>query len=817
MTEKKVKITGEVQIDGSQAQGEVGKINQGFAEMQGLLAKLEQGNGLILRSLASIAQAIKGMGAASSQAADASQQQAVAIDQAVDSTQAVAENISETAEGLADVNKEADKTNQLFDELVEEAKQGFADGLQDGEKEIRRINASASVTKGIFERIGHTIVDGVIAGIRSLASYLGSLIKNASQINAIFDKMGARGVKNIAQLRLQIAGLAGELGADFIDVAKSVELAESLGAEGNAVKVAEAAWKNYVMTGMEVNRQIEASSQIMKGFNLGVEEQVGLINMISHASQNAKVSQEMLWNGMASMGPRIQKLGGTFEDLINITTAGLSAGIKAEEEGLQGFNELISSLIQPSTEFGQKLVELGIIVTNNSPAWQQLKLDIQDQEAAFTALNAQIKAYRDEATEIGLLNSKAEDLINTYTALSEKKRSGETLNRLERKALRDSRNELESVNESLSKYDEYGLIVQNRQFKMMSTIEQVTERMNAAKNAQSALNDEIQNAEGQAAEMANTLHGMQASFTQLTETMQTEIPAAIQKAIGEDGLDAFIQKLGETPESITALSAEVQSLVTKITPALDQLKKTVGDAVPEVEEGFQKIENAGTSGFERMKTSLNNLVTEMMGPLATALDRVAQHVLDMLQKPFKDHKSMFEAVSAWSQNLGQQIIDTFNQFATGDLTLTELLHLWFDMAMTEVRDVFAAHVKPMLDTMLDKFREHFPAVRQFIIEQFKALAHDAGDALFNKTVDKYIGQPVQSLFYNMMDTGPSVMPTRLDLSDQAILDSGGSLGARGVTNNITVNGAGDPDAVADHVMRRISQQERLGNNNGRLN
>jgi len=838
--ERKVKLTGEVDLKHGEMTAVVAELrafNEGWKQSAELLQDLVQH--------------LTGTKTQSQQAATAVNQVATAANKGAAATQAMAQQTQQAKvrakELMAAEQRHAailtalknpkdaaaqkamkaaldemvalDKIRRQYQAVVNEALK-VNDAVVKQEKETKKASLTAQALKGawtgIWQGVGIGGVLSISGAVGGLIGWLKQGVVEGNKFDAIFDKMSARGVKGIDAIRASVVELAGTLGEDLVKVAESVDLAEKLGAGTEAVNVAKAAWQNYIVTGADVNNTISVSSRLIKAFNLDVSQQAALINDVAMSSQRARIDQNMLWQAMSMMGPMMKNLGANYRDLLQATEIGVSRGLKAEEEGLSGFRELLSQLISPSDQFAKNLVQIGLVATQNSDTWLKLTKEVEAQKKEFEALNEEIREYERESQRIGLLANEAERRITQYETLNKKRTDGERLTRRERKELRDLRDELKGYNKELKQYDEAGGLVANRDFRRLDQTEQLRQRLKSAAEAQADLNEKTARMKFEAEEMGHSLDAAEARLSPLAESLRTEIPAAIREAIGENGFGAFVQKLSEMPDVMAPLTAEVKTLVKTIGPGLGNAvtagANQAGTAIAGIGGQFEAMNTGATNAMARLKTNFATIRTIVMEPVTNAMSAVAQLIMDKMGEPFGEgNQDLMGEIQAWAARTGATMLVDFDMFLNGDITLGQMLGKWFVAAGKLMGPFLVDTANAIIDGFFDALVEQITtkdpwAITSTLEGWFKPVTDFIYGNGLSDAVDSGFMGPAPLKSAAMM--APAPVPV---VGSSRMMAPSAAAPAAGRSVNATFHNYGaDVDALSNKIMRQMDSADRLG-------
>lgn len=103
----------------------------------------------------------------------------------------------------------------------------------------------------------------------------------------------------------------------------------------------------------------EITTGFMAGFNFQAHQTQRVNDVLSRTFSSTRSSLDTLWQGYQRVGPTAQEAGLVFEDLIATLGEMSDAGIPARRQGTV-LEEVLRSLISPSTSAMERFVELGI-------------------------------------------------------------------------------------------------------------------------------------------------------------------------------------------------------------------------------------------------------------------------------------------------------------------------------------------------------------------------------------------------------------------------------------------------------------------------
>lgn len=725
--DKKLKITGEIEVNTQQASEGVGqvvaelrKLNELMSAFAGAmvgstqkLIQVTQKAGEVRAEVQGASEAAKGLESSAAAAGDAlgkaseeaegldsagagaaeglkqATKSAVQLDNEIKATDKATQATTAAAKQLGQAVKDANKSEASLTKETsaagKEMKQAAA-GAKDVDTNTKKATASAEVWKGIWQGVGQAMFRGVVGGLQSIWQGLKDTSAEVNQADMAFARLNARGLANVEELGKGVDGLSDSLHASKALLSEQSELAIEMGAtEESALQALSEAWVNYRLTRMEVNETLTQSARLVKGFNLDAGEQAKIIAAVSQASTQARVSQQMLYNSMSALGPMARQLGITWRELLNVTVTGLARGIKGEEEGLKGMGELLQSLVSPSDQLRRALLELGLVGTQSSGQWlahtqalEMLKaqfdsdqMAIRAMTAALDELNGKLRENQLASEAISVVSGEAQRRLEWYQKLADKQASGQQLSLQERREMREMERTLADYNEQLSRYDSQAGLVINAQFRHMSVAGQLAERLEAVKNVQTDLSEQSARLQHEANQLNLELEREQKAQQSVSDAMDDhkarleELSQALSIELpGAIRLAISEQGFG----AFLGALAKSKEAMAALTPATQVLVSTVGpemQALGRSAQGTEEQVRLATEAMARLRESGAQAASEVDGVFANMRERLVRPFVEAGNEVQKEMLAWFDA-----NKIGEQITAWSQNLAarmTGDL------------------------------------------------------------------------------------------------------------------------------------------------------
>lgn len=202
--------------------------------------------------------------------------------------------------------------------------------------------------------------------------------------------------------------------------------------------------------GMELADAADVSTNVLAGMNMEVSELGHLNDVLADASRSANTDVQQLGMGMKQVAPVASGLGFELEE----TTAALGmladAGIQGEQGGTL-LRSVMSQLINPTAQAGEKLEALGVQATEADGSARPLADIMRDFEAAGADASDMMQIFGTEAgpAMIALLNRGGDELESFETQLQNSAGTAEEMADIKMEGLNGQLKELQSASEGL--------------------------------------------------------------------------------------------------------------------------------------------------------------------------------------------------------------------------------------------------------------------------------------------------------------------------------------------------------------------------------
>ena len=661
-----------------------------------------------------------------------------------------------------------------------------------------------SVWTGIWQGVGQKLFQGVVGGLVSIGRSIVEQIDRANAFGDVFARMTARGVKGVEELRAATLDLATALGTDLVATAELMERATHLGVRGaEGLAVLRAAMRNEELEGYSAQAALEESTRVRKALNLSIGEQAEMIAAVAEASRTAQVDQGELYNLMQRSQAWMPRLGASWKDLLAVVQGVAEKGLMPTRQTMSALMTLMDQLVDPSDALSAALQRSGVASTESGHAWERQSAVAADLEVKVASLAAQINELNRAQNEVAQLSDEATRRADRYQELTQKQSEGVRLNRLERQELRELKGELKEYNRELAKYDEAARFVADSEFRKLSVLEQVEQRVQNLRLVQADLAEDSRRLQAEQESLAPALEEQAGLVAYLAEAMSEDMPAAVKDAVGEEGLAGFLTKLGESEGVLSALDGTTRLLVEGMKGGAAATATALDGAAARQKTAWQEIVDGGYGAWEKLKTMWGNLKTLLVEPLSGFRDAFSTVMLeafgdDALSKLSDRIGEWREKFEGWGRDIATNLTTGIADVLSGERTLSEVLKDWWTKALTE----FKEKIQPELEKVGQAFWE-------FIFKGLKD-AYMASDfngwvaKLFQPSTDLYYG--LTNGIYGQMD--PYVTPW----IPEPVADDPNTWDPRpkrSTSQTINVYAA-DPSAAAREVMRLTAEQERLG-------
>lgn len=711
-------------------------------------------------------------------------------------------------------------------------------GIKEVSAETKRAKELTEIWKGIWQGIGQGLFKSAVNGVRGLVGAIAGGIDTANEFGDIFDRMAARGVENIDTLKESVRDLANELGTDTLETAKVVDLADLLGGGVGAIDTARAALINFNLTGADYNMAIRESNQLTRAFNLGHDQQADVLAKVALSARRASVEQSELYSSIVKLAPQANNLGITLDDLLEVTEAGLKKGIQPIRMGLMGMSEVMEQIAQPTEEFTKALVENRIVTTASSAEYLRHGGAVAVLKGELAAVNAELRTQQELTSQIERTNNQAQRRIERFEQLTKKQQESGRLNRLERAELGDLEKSLERYNEKLSQYDKQARFVKDSEFRRLDVLGQLKIRIQNAALVQGEMQESSVELEARSRSLTAELGSQETELKRLADVLAIEVPAAIQQAIGEQGLTMFLSKLTNSVDMMTQMSSVSQTFLRSVSGDAAGL----GDAGDRGAAGLASLRGEmdglverSYDAYEKLRARFTNLKTLLLEPLAGARDEFAREFNGLFSE------ERLNKVRMWTEQLGVTLISGTKGLAQAmvadidaglneEKTWGEIFGGWIDAGWDFVVQKISDLMQPLVESAIyglesreGQLSEGLTRVMLRVLEGLGAAVADKAFAIFNPLMDYWYA--IDGLSFapgggGNLGTGGNFVSGGAASGDFGAPNvqqrsSGSNSSSTTFSNSFQINGAGDPDAVADLAIQRMYQAERLGQTGAR--
>lgn len=723
----------------------------------------------------------------------------------------------------------------------------------------------ANVWRGIWQGVGQKLFSSVVDGIGAMIRSLAAGVNRADEFGDAFERMSARGIADANELLGQTAELAVKLGADLLTTTQAVEESrKAWNTNADAVAVAETALKNYYVTGMDVRESIQSSAEVIRVWGMAASEQAGVIDRVATMSRRYSVAQSDLYMMMARVAPMLRGLNVTFRDLTQTLESGLSRGMRTGRMGLTGFLEVIQAVYQPSDDLKKALIDMEAISPRAEKAWRAQGAAVGAMRQEMVGLNSELRALTESTRALTELNEDVKTSMARYSELQAKKAQGERLNRFERQELRELTRALEAQNRELSRYDRSARFVADLEFKRKETLEQLGERLKGTTRLQEEWTRETERAAAAAKRQEEALKASELVLKGLGASALAGVQGEIERIVSERGLGGLIEMLSGSEAAINTFSGMSQAWLQQVSGNASQAAGSIAGLQGEVvgvSQQFDAMLDSGYDAFEKRVSRFDVLKTLFLKPFADLRDRIASLMGGWMEAPGADGLTPVQRAEQWATETSGKFLTTAEQLFRGDITFKTALEQWWTDAMEVLKPAWDNWIEPAVKKMKERFASEWPGLQT----ELEILAYDLGkvvgqailvgmkDALvgLETTLLEKISGPVRNtfqsitdIFYGVAQGNPNAnlapyappfggfmaagsivtRPTMVvagEAGPEAILplsrrsEVGDALAASGMFGGysgpqIVVNGAADPQRVADEVVGIIERNRRLG-------
>jgi hypothetical protein len=731
----------------------------------------------------------------------------------------------------------------------------FREGWEDGGKEITKAEKSVRAVgdethkvsiltetwKGIWQGVGQGLFSLAAAGVHGIVSETERLIDKANEFGDTFERMAARGVANAKELEAATIQLANALGTDLLETAKAVDLSTIISPEGtDHIETARAALMSLQLTGADYNQTIRDSAQLTKAYNDEGVTQAEVIAKIALASREAKVEGADLYQAVAKLAPQTKRLNISLDELLQVSVAGLKKGIQPMRMGLMGMSEVLDQVVKPSEDLVKVLAEQEVVTTKSSAAFVSNSSAVSRLKTEYESLNVQLQREKELTQEIALQISDTQRNIDRYSELSKKKEDGVRLNKLEAQEYRALGKELENSNKQLAQYDRSARFVADGEFKRLTIVEQLKQRVKNASLVQGDMEQSTKHLELESTKLTDSLKQQEDQVTRLATAMATEMPSAIQQVISETGLGGLLQRLSGSAEAMAQFSGQAQTFIAGATAAGSAASSSTEAGAT----GMQRLRNeldelvAGAYGaWEKLKARWENFETILVSPLSSARDSFAREFSALFSE------ERIAQVTAWSEELGDEISGSVGEMARqvvkdieagldGEREWGDIISEWLDKGWAEASEVIGVLMSDLMGEAGRGLESHESELVAIMEKVISAVMKAASDVIVNQA--SHLFQPITDSWYGVgapyqapelqYGTGGSGDPTygsvgsgsiHDDLSRQSTRAIGAAPAAGGTTQNIYNVQSTDPKGAAAEIGRELDRRARIGLDKGR--
>jgi flagellar biosynthesis GTPase FlhF len=680
--------------------------------------------------------------------------------------------------------------------------EGAESGLKDVNAEQAKAGMLANVWKGIWQGVGIGIFNALKKALMGVVDWIASGIDKASEFGDKFTVLEAKGVKGVGAIKAAVIDLADRMGADLLETTDVVLAARTPWSDlGTAIETASVAMKNYQVNGADAIETIESSRAIVRGFQLDWKRQAEVIAEVASASRRLKIDQGELYGAMERMAPTARYLNITWEQMLSVTEAGLSRGIRSMRMGLMGLGEALEAVANPSEDLWKALVELEILSTPSSGGFLRQTAALESMKREAVALNAELRELERLAGNMAAATNEAQRRADRYRELVAQQESGQRLNRLERAELRELKRELKEYNKELSEYDRQARFVADLDFKRLPVVEQLTRRIANMGRVQGDLAEKITAEKRAGEELTQEIDARTVALQDLAEVLKTEIPAAMQTAISEQGLGGLLATLASSSEAMGQFSANAQAFLAAVQGAGAGSEVSVRQnaiAVAQLGQEWDALENANVNAYQKMKERWGNFTTVVLQPFANLRDELATQVTAWMED-----EGVMEKGRAWAEKMSRRIGEDVKAGMSGSTTWSEIISGWIEET--------AADLKPFVvdvgSELAVEFADAFALMLGAMIDKvMRKIASQIGSAL---DLSSWLFQPLTNAMWLPQVGGGAGSITDMPFEPMP-------MGGGGQSNVFNIQGEADPVRVAKEVGKVLEQQARLGVSGGRL-
>jgi hypothetical protein len=689
-----------------------------------------------------------------------------------------------------------------------------------------------SIWTGIWQGVGQKLFTGLVSGLVSIGRSIVSQIDQANAFGDVFQRMSARGVEDVGAIEVAVVSLATAMRSDLVQTAELVEEAMKLGVKGaGSMEVIAAAMRNEEMEGYSAMAAIEGSTRVRKALNLTMKDQADMIAAVGEASLRANVSQSELYSLMTRSMAYLPKLNASWKDLLITTENVAKKGLLPMRQVVTAMVEGMRNLAEPTEEMATALQNSGIVSTASGVA-------LGKQSTAAAALRTEVILLTTEMnnlvkaqTEIQMTGDEASRRISRYEVLQAKQTAGTRLNKLERSEMRELKTELKDYNQELSKYDTAARFVENRDFKRLDVLGQLKTRVENLKIVQGDLSEDQSRLAVEQSEVNTELDAQTKLVSALSLAMQTEMPSAIQTAIGASGLGGFMTKVGENEDVLKTMTSEVKVLLTSMTESSTGAVTSIDGAAEKQKGLWQEMQAAGYGAWEKLKALWDNLSTVLAKPLSDFRDAFSLGMSAIFGEEFMtliNEKASEWAVAfaEWGGSLGEELAIGVMDIISGEKTLGEVLSAWVTQAWEKIKTVVWPQIREWLVAALALLKEELVPVMKTMGESlWTGLFDGLKSSYFNSDFNGWLSGIFSPLtdWQNgvgggggggggLFSSGPPVPATGgFTPANGGFLGNGWDPRGAAATKSQTINVyTADPSAAAREVIKLTKQTERLG-------
>lgn len=743
-----------------------------------------------------------------------------------------------------EVNVGGDASQQLAAIMAElktfrEQWVGAGAAIEGADKETKQVTQSTgalgAVWTGIWQGVGQKLFTGLVSGLVSIGRGIAAQIDEANAFGDVFTRMAARGVEDLDELEKSVVSLSTTMRTDLVATAELVEEAVKLGVEGaGSMEVIMAAMRNEEMEGYSSMAAIEGSTRVRKALNLTMKDQADLIAAVAESSLRANVSQGELYGLMSRSMAYLPKLSVGWKDLLTVTEAVAKKGLMPIRQLVTAMVDGMESLAEPTEQVVQALQMSGIVSTASGVEWMRQGAVANYLRGQVVDLTGEMNKLTQAQQEVQMAGDEATRRIARYEQLATKQKEGTRLNRLEKVEMRELKEELKRYNQELSKYDEAARFVTSGDFKRLEVIAQLKTRVENLKLVQGDLSEEQKKLAVDQTKTNTELDAQVKLVGAVSQAMQTEMPAAIQTAIGAEGLGAFMTKLGENEAVMKTMTSEVKVLLGNMQTSSAAASTAIDGAAARQKVLWQEMQDAAFGAWEKLKQMWSNLSTVLAKPLSDFRDSFSLAMGQIFGDDFMalvSEKAAGWAVAfaEWGSALGLELATGVLDIISGERTLGEVLSAWVSTAWGKIKDELWPQIKAWLKTALGVLKtELMPVVREVggalwdgLFDGFKEMYYNSDfngwvSGIFQPITDMMAGVGGVAVAPSVGFGGYSADPHQGGGAAWTPPGSGGFLGGgwdpRGAaTKSTTVNVySADPSAAAREVIKLTKQAERLG-------